>query len=162
MTKRHLAVTGKTDTWITPKYITDALGKFDLDPCAHTEMPFFHAPKNYTIVENGLTSKWNGRVWLNPPFNQYELPPWMDKMASHKNGIMLLGAACETKRFYQYVWGKATGVLMMDHRPYFSLPDGSKAKANSGQTICLVAYDKENLHALMKSKLGVVLKSVRG
>lgn len=158
--KRHLKTLGKTDTWITPKYITESLGKFDLDPCAHTDMPWNHASKEYTIHDDGLNKKWKGRVWLNPPFNQYVISNWMEKMYYHKNGIMLISAACETKRFYDWVWGKASGVCFLDHRPYFRLPDGSKSKSNSGQTMCLITYDEYNLEILKKSNLGIVVKEI--
>ncbi len=158
--KQHYKSVGDTDTWITPKYITDSLGVFDLDPCAHTEMPWQHANTRYTIHDDGLSKDWAGRVWLNPPFNQYKISKWMEKMSDHKNGIMLISAAVETRRFYDHVWGKATGILMMDHRPYFHLPDGTRGKANSGQSMCLVSYDEENLQSLIRSKLGVVLRSV--
>lgn len=157
--KLHYKSVGETDTWITPKYITEALGSFDLDPCAHTEMPWTHAKINYTIEDDGLSQKWYGRVWLNPPFNQYQIARWMERMSEHKNGIMLVSAACETKRFYDHVWGKATGILMMNHRPHFCLPNGSKGKANSGQSMCLIAYDEENLQSLIDSKLGIVLRA---
>lgn len=158
--KAHLKSVGQTDTWITPKYITDALGKFDLDPCAHTEMPWQHAEKCYTIHDDGLSQKWEGRVWLNPPYNQYRINHWLQKMSVHKNGIMLINAACETKRFYKYVYPEATGILMMNHRPFFCLHDGKKGKYGSGQTICLISYDEENLQSLLQSKLGVVLKPI--
>lgn len=160
--KKHLKAIGTTDTWITPKYITEALGEFDLDPCAHTEMPWQHANKCYTVDDDGLSSTWFGRVWLNPPFNQYQLPLWMAKMAKHKNGIMFISAALETKRFKDYVWGgKAIGVLALDYRPYFHLPDGSRGRANSGQTMCLIAYDEENWQCLLNSALGVPLTEVK-
>lgn len=155
--KKHYKIVGDTDTWITPKYITEALGEFDLDPCAHTDMPWQHAKRQFTIEDDGLRQEWTGRVWLNPPFNRFQIERWMKKMVEHENGIMLISAACETERFYKYVWGNACGVLFMDHRPYFRLPDGSKGKSNSGQTICLIAYDDANLEALYKSRLGVVV-----
>lgn len=155
--KSHLRPIGQTDTWITPKYITEALGTFDLDPCAHTDMPWQHAKKVFTIKENGLIQKWKGRVWLNPPFNQYMIQRWMERMMGHKNGVVLLNAAAETVRFYNYVYPKATGILMMEKRPSFYKPDGTLA-GNSGQTICLISYDEQNLKALINSKLGVVLE----
>lgn len=159
--KSHYKAVGTTDTWITPKYITDALGRFDLDPCAHTKMPWTHATTNYTIKDDGLKMSWGGaRVWLNPPFNQYKIAEWMKRMSEHKNGIMLISAALETQRFYDHVWGKATGILAMDHRPYFCLPNGKRGKANSGQSMCLISYDEQNLQYLIDSKLGVVLRQI--
>lgn len=65
--KTYLSPEGATDTWITPKYITEALGHFDLDPCEHTEMPWRHADKGYTILDNGLVSEWGGEFGLTHP-----------------------------------------------------------------------------------------------
>lgn len=155
--KIHLKTVGTTDTWITPKYITDALGEFDLDHCAHLEMPWQHAKNQYTIIEDGLKSEWFGRVWLNPPFDQYQIDYWFDKMAEHRNGLMLVSAAMETKRFKEYIFPNCSGVLFMDHRPYFRKPDGSKGVSNSGQTMCIVSFDEINLQSLINSNLGSVM-----
>lgn len=148
---------GHTDTWITPKYITDALGEFDLDPCAHTDMPWSHAKKEYTVNDDGLAQEWKGRVWLNPPFNRYKKEAWIEKMKDHKNGIMLIPATMETSIFQKHVWDDAKGILFLDHRPYFCKADGNKGSTNSGQTMCLIAYDEFNFDALVRSKLGLVM-----
>ncbi|MCO6358542.1 phage N-6-adenine-methyltransferase [Roseivirga pacifica] len=159
--KSHLSTVGKTDTWITPKYITDSLGEFDLDPCAHTEMPWFHAKKSYTIDDDGLSKIWEGRVFLNPPFNRYVIDSWFKKFSEHGNGVMLVSAALETDRFKKYIFGKASGILFMNHRPQFCHPDGQKAKANSGQTMCLVSFGSQNLKALIDSGLGVPFTEIQ-
>lgn len=158
--KKHLKTEGKTDTWITPKYITEALGEFDLDPCAHTSMPWHHAKTEFTTKEDGLKQDWLGRVWLNPPFNRYQIGCWMEKMSKHKNGVMLIPAATETRRFYKYVWKKASGILFMDHRPFFVKPSGKRGSSNSGQAMCLIAYDEINLNSLVNSNLGVVVTPI--
>lgn len=159
--KLHFSAVGKTDSWITPKYITEVLGLFDLDPCAHTEMPWSHARVNYTINDDGLNKEWFGRVWLNPPFDQRAITPWFKKMSEHKKGIMLVSAAFETNRFKTYVWGKNKGILLLNHRPYFCLPSGKKGKANSGQTMCLIAYTDYDLQILLKSGLGYPVKEIK-
>ena len=156
--KTHLNPIGTTDTWITPQYITDQLSTFDLDPCAHTDMPWQHAKKQYTINEDGLTSDWFGRVWLNPPFNRYQIGAWMEKMSYHKKGLMLISAATETARFKKFVWGKAHSILFMDHRPYFCDPEGNKGKANCGQSMCIVSYSEQDTKILRGSGLGFTLK----
>lgn len=156
--KKHQTTTGITDEWLTPPEILSALGSFDLDPASMVCSPWKTANTHYTIRDNGLEKEWFGRVWLNPPFNRYSRPLWMKRMSEHNNGIMLIPAACETEAFYDYVWGKASGVLMLKGRPYFYRPDGTKANANSGCTICLCAYGDENLKSLIKSGLGVVVR----
>lgn len=84
----------------------------------------------------------------------------MKKMSEYKNGLMLIPATMETKDFKNYVNGKATGILFLDHRPYFRLPSGKKGSSNSGQTMCIVAYDKFNLETLKNSGLGIVYKEL--
>jgi hypothetical protein len=78
----------KNDCLRTPKYITDALGSFDLDPCAgeHTNIGKVNLWDGRG--ENGLTAEWSGFVWCNPPFSQKEI--WAEKMINHGNGILIL------------------------------------------------------------------------
>lgn len=155
--KKHQTTIGKSNEYLTPPEILKALGSFDLDPCAPISGPFTTAKSIY--YENGLIQKWHGRVWLNPPFDRRERPNWMKKMAEHNNGIMLVPGACETDAFYKYVWNKTSGVLFLKGRPHFYYIDGTRAKANSGCTICLVAYGEDNLISLEKSGLGVVVNN---
>lgn len=158
--KQHQKTIGDNDEWFTPPEIIKALGTFDLDPadtktrwCFNLVMP---PTANTSYCVDGLDPKtiWKGRVWLNPPFNRYERPKWMKRMAEHNNGIMLIPAACETDAFYKYVWDKATGICFLKGRPHFYDTSGVIAKANSGCTICLVAYGEMNYNALSNSGLG--------
>lgn len=78
----------KNDCLQTPKWITDALGHFDLDPCAgeHTNIADFNMWDGWG--HDGLKLDWFGFVWCNPPFSQKDL--WTKKMLEHGNGIMVL------------------------------------------------------------------------
>lgn len=153
--KKHQQTIGKTQEWLTPPEILKPLGFFDLDPCNARSNPFFTAVHSY--YENGLGKEWFGRIWCNPPFDRRERPLWMKKMSEHNNGIMLIPAACETDAFYRHVWGKASGVLFLKNRPHFYYIDGTRAKANSGCTICLVSYGEDNYEILSESGLGVTV-----
>jgi hypothetical protein len=44
----HQQCVGKSQSWITPKHIIDALGPFDLDPCASDPRPWDCAGDNWT------------------------------------------------------------------------------------------------------------------
>jgi hypothetical protein len=55
------------DEWLTPPPLIQALGEFDLDPCAPIKRPWDMAKNHYTIEDDGLEKDWFGRVWLNPP-----------------------------------------------------------------------------------------------
>lgn len=153
--KAHQRTEGLNDEWITPPEISKNLRKFDLDPCAAIGSPYKLAKNQY--FSRGLESTWSGRVWLNPPFNRYERPKWMEKMANHANGIMLIPAATETMAFYRYVWKGATAVCFLKGRPHFHYVDGTRAKANCGCSIVLVAYGEENAVILDAAGLGKTL-----
>lgn len=165
--KAHQRTEGVTDTWLTPPEILAALGKFDLDPCAAPRPKVACATWNLALpFECGLRTPWmmgecrdfRPRVWCNPPFNRYERPKWMKKMAEHGNGVMLIPAATETKAFYAYVWEMADAVLFLRGRPHFHSFDGTRAKANCGCSIALVAYGERNAVALEQSGLGFVVR----
>lgn len=51
---------GKTNDWITPKWLIDALGPFDLDPCASTRQPWPCAKRSY------MGWRQNGRILRVP------------------------------------------------------------------------------------------------
>src|SRR5690606_12697858 len=70
-----------SDEWYTPPEIPQALGPFDLDPCAG---PMNHAARNIRKPECGLSMKWTGRVWLNPPYSNVH--DWLAKLIDHNDG----------------------------------------------------------------------------
>lgn len=72
-------------TWLTPRYILDALGEFDTDPCVPDVMPWRTANTMYTKSQNGLVQPWHGRVWLNPPYGKDAIP-FFDRMTTHAGG----------------------------------------------------------------------------
>ena len=62
-----------SDEWYTPKEVLKALGRFDLDPCAPVHPLWPTAEVMYDRDMDGLSLKWEGRVWLNPPYSR---PPY--------------------------------------------------------------------------------------
>ena len=68
-----------SDEWLTPKWILDRLGSFDLDPCASVERPWPTAARHYTVKEDGLLQRWEGVVWCNPPYGR-AAAPWPAKL----------------------------------------------------------------------------------
>ena len=153
----HQSPRMKNDEWLTPPELIQKLGAFDLDPCAPVSRPWDTAAQHYTVANDGLSQPWHGRVWCNPPFGR-EAVKWLRRMVGHGNGIALIPARTETAMFYETVWGVAAGVLFIRGRPHFYSVDGERASFNSGAPICLVAYGAQNLSALEKSGLGVVVK----
>lgn len=155
-----------TDDWITPKWMIDALGPFDLDPCESDTQPWPCAQHRMTKREDGLAYPWSNLyggkplVWLNPPYGK-ATGDWLAKLADHNNGIALVFARTETKMFFDHVWPKATSLLFLKGRLTFCYPDGtgSKARHNSGGPSVLIGYGEEALRRLEATEgLGAFVK----
>lgn len=147
----HQSASMKSDDWITPQPIINALGPFDLDPCASVTQPWTTASVQYTVKDDGLSKPWFGRVWLNPPYGR-ETTKWMKKLATHGNGTALIFARVETEMFFRCVWREATGLLFIRGRLYFHRPDGERAPHNSGAPSVLVAYGDYNMERLIRAR----------
>lgn len=143
---------GVTNDWITPRYIIDALGAFDTDPCQSMTQPWPCARRGYTIIDDGLRQKWLGRCYVNPPYGN-EAWPFMERLAEHGDGIGLLFGRTETKMFGSHIWREADAVLFLYGRLTFYRPDGSKGAGNSGGPSVLIAYGESNVEALRRSGL---------
>jgi hypothetical protein len=119
-------------------------------------MPWGTARWMYTPKQDGMSMPWRGRVWLNPPFGLH-WPKWVQRLIDHGTGTALLAARTETAAFYRLVWHSADAVCFVKGRPHFYTPDGMRAPFNSGAPIALAAYGEEDVAALHRAKLGVVL-----
>src|ERR1043166_6847874 len=113
---------GQTDEWQTPPHILQALGRFDLDPCASLHQATQTATGPFTIHDDGLRHAWMGRIWLNPPYGE-QTERWLAKMAQHGNGIALVHARTETQMFFDQVWARANGIFFLKGRLSFGKPD---------------------------------------
>jgi DNA N-6-adenine-methyltransferase (Dam) len=141
----HQKTIGASQVHLTPEWIIDALGPFDLDPCAAYPRPWVCAMVNLCEADDGLRQLWAGRVWLNPPFDRYVVTRWIGRLAEHGRGTALLHARTETASF-RICWERATTILFMAKRLIFVKPDGtpcttrSGERANSGAPPVLVAF----------------------
>jgi hypothetical protein len=146
----HQSHDANTVVWLTPPWILERLGEFDLDPCAAPEpRPWPTAYKHIGLPNDGLAAEWKGRVWLNPPYGRY-VGNWLRKMGQHGNGTALIFARTETDAF-QHVWDSATAILFVKGRVTFCKPDGTSADANGGAPSALIAYGDEDAYMLLNS-----------
>lgn len=149
----HQSAAMLTDTWLTPPHILEALGEFDLDPCAAPDpKPWLTARNYYTLPLDGLALPWFDRVWLNPPYSR-EAAKWLRKLADHGTGTALVFARTETSWFVESVWERATAVLFLHGRLHFHHADGTRAVANAGAPSCLVAYGEKDADILSECGL---------
>ncbi len=138
-----------TVEWLTPPDLVKKLGEFDLDPCTPINPPFIHAKTNFTVIDDGLTKSWFGRVYMNPPYGK-GMETWIEKLKNHGNGIVLIFARTETKCFFNHIWYDANAILFVKGRIKFYNIDGEQ-KGTPGAPSVFIAYGKENAMALKNS-----------
>lgn len=139
-------------TWLTPKYIVDALGPFDLDPCCPDGgMPWTTAKRMVTKSEDGLSVDWTGcRVWMNPPYGR-ESAPFFEKMAHHVSGggsgIAFVFARTDTAVWHDLVFPNARALLFLRGCVRFFRRDGSVGDSAPTPSVLIgfSDYDSERL-----------------
>lgn len=106
----HVSNNSGNNEWYTPAIYLEAarevLGVIDLDPAsAKVAQRLVKATKFYTADDDGLKRKWNGRVWLNPPYSADLVGKFLDKLLSHTQSgdvtaaVVLVNNATDTKWF---------------------------------------------------------------
>ena len=95
--------------WTTPTHVVQlilhVLRTVDLDPCSNSSVnPNIPAERFYTKAENGLNKRWEGRVFMNPPYGR-EISKWVHKLheeyQDHRvtEALALLPARTDTRWF---------------------------------------------------------------
>lgn len=141
--------TDNKDEWLTPPFILQALGPFDLDPCAPVNRPWPMASKHYTIEDNGLSHRWYGRIWLNPPYGKQTFQ-WLERLSEHKNGLALIFARTETLGFHQFIWDRAHTVFFFKGRLCFHYITGERGGTANAPS-CLISYSAADTRILRKA-----------
>jgi len=87
-----------SDNWETPKWLFDELNNefhFDFDPC----------PLNANF--NGLEIEWGKSNFINPPYNRYDKPKFIQKAFEEwqkgKTCVLIIPSATGTKQFHDLI-----------------------------------------------------------
>lgn len=96
----------KTPEWATPQAFFDKLDDefhFTLDPCATPQNA--KCKRFFTQADDGLSKKWTGRVFMNPPYGR-GIGAWVKKAYESAMGgvivVCLLPARTDTKWWHDY------------------------------------------------------------
>jgi len=105
--------TSNTNEWETPQKLYDELNKefnFNLDVCATDENT--KCDTWFTKKDDGLSKKWIGNVWCNPPYSKDEMKYWVKRAHEEvRNGnanvvVMLIPSRTDTRYFHNYIYNK--------------------------------------------------------
>ena len=129
----HVSNNSGENEWYTPaKYIAMArrvMGQIDLDPASTLAVnEVIKANTFYSKDEDGLSQKWFGKVWMNPPYEQPLIFQFSEKISDcydrHEitEAIALVNNATETKWFQRMAWS-ATAVCFPLGRVKFWHPE---------------------------------------
>jgi hypothetical protein len=141
-----------SDDYYTPPWVFEAMGlEFDTDPAQPIGgTPWIPVKKYYTIIDDGLSQPWEGRVWMNPPYSQ--TTPWVERFIQHGNGVMLVQIA--KAKWFNRIWDVADGIVPMPARMMFLKPSGEEA--GIFMPTALFAMGKDNAEAIGRIGLGRV------
>lgn len=106
----HVSHNSGNNEWYTPEvYIECArrvLEVIDLDPASSKEAnAIVKAKRYYTAEDDGLSKKWKGRVWMNPPYSSELIGQFSKKLCKHvvdgdvTEAIVLVNNATEAAWF---------------------------------------------------------------
>ena len=128
-------------TWLTPKWIIDVLGAFEIDPCTPDGgMPWRTADRMVTKAEDGLRVDWHGkRVWLNPPYGKESVPFFKKMIDDGAQGIALVFARTDTALWQKYIFPHANCILFLAGRLRFCKQDGTQGETATAPS-ALIAF----------------------
>lgn len=102
--------TSESAEWNTPSEIVEcvlqALGGIDLDPCSNTGIPNVPVGNHYTVNEDGLSKKWVGRVYMNPPYGR-DIGDWIGKLRAEFCAGSVISAIALVPARTDTVWFRA-------------------------------------------------------
>lgn len=144
-THAHVSLNTGIPEWYTPaEYIGAArkvLEQIDLDPASSdVAQKTVAAKKYYTVEQNGLTKKWKGRVFLNPPYSSDLVQQFVKKLCEHvvaedvTQAILLVNNATET-RWFQRALSNASAICFPSGRIKFVDDEGNPGAPLQGQAI---------------------------
>ena len=149
----NLIKNGTSDEYYTPPFIFEALGlTFDLDVCAPVGgVPWLPAKQSLNMMDDGLTTDWQGLIWMNPPYSNPL--PWVRKFIKHNNGVAFVPTS--SGKWMLELW--QSGCVWLAAPPVrFYTADFTPAKGMMPLRCWLVAAGNIGIQALKQSKLGKV------
>lgn len=148
--------TAGEETWLTPRWLVDALdlpNVADVDPCAPPVRFWNTAKRHFNKQQDGFNREWNRRdfYWVNPPYGR-ECAMWMDKLADHGNGLLLVFARTDTAAFHEAVFGHPNVSALFFFKGRLKFVNGQGEEVGSaGAPSVLIAFGKKSVGVLRRA-----------
>jgi len=120
------------------------MGGIDLDPASSDKAnEVVQAAEYYTIIDDGLSKAWHGRIWLNPPYAGKVIPKFIEKLCLHvtlndvAEAITLVNNATETAWFNSLI-SIASAIVFPKRRVKFYMPGGERGSPLQGQAVIYI------------------------
>jgi ParB family chromosome partitioning protein len=165
----HVSANSGENEWYTPpEYIEaarDVMGSIDLDPAScETAQANVMAKRFYDIDDDGITKKWAGNVWLNPPYSKEAIGQFAAKVVAESGrihqAVVLVNNATDTAWFHDLA-SVASAVCFLRGRVKFLDQTGKPANTPvQGQAVLYVGPNVEPFRARF-SCFGFVVVPVR-
>jgi phage N-6-adenine-methyltransferase len=145
---------GATNVWLTPRWLLDLLGPFDLDPAGHPGWQT--AQRHYYEADNGLYQDWDGFLWCNPPYG-VQTADWVERWAKHPAGGLLLVANRSDTKWWQEAARGSDAAWFPKGRIAFVNTEGKEVKGTAFASI-VFARGEEGVRRLRRAEhLGTIL-----
>jgi ParB family chromosome partitioning protein len=153
--KKHVHVaqnSGENEWYTPPQFIESArlvMGSIDTDPASNPiANATVKATRFFTKDEDGLQQKWEGNVWMNPPYAQPLMSQFAEAISEKfesgeiEQAIILVNNATETQ-WFQRMASVASAVCFPKSRVKFLDPNGKPGGAPlQGQAIIYMGDSK--------------------
>jgi ParB family chromosome partitioning protein len=152
--KKHVHVaqnSGENEWYTPPQFIESArlvMGSIDTDPASNPiANATVKATRFFTKDEDGLQQKWEGNVWMNPPYAQPLMSQFAEAISEKfetgeiEQAIILVNNATETQ-WFQRMASVASAVCFPKSRVKFLDPNGKPGAPLQGQAIIYMGDSK--------------------
>ncbi len=150
--KVHVSNNSGENEWYTPANIIQSakavMGTIDLDPATSERAnETVQAAEIFTKDDSGLNKKWNGNVWLNPPYAQPLISEFSNKVVEEIGNfnqcVVLVNNATETI-WLQNMMCKCDAVCFIKGRIKFIDVDGNPSGTPlQGQVVLYFGMNKK-------------------
>lgn len=161
LNKPHVSNNSGENEWYTPGRFIEAarsvMGNIDLDP-ASSELAnkTVMASSYFTIDNNGLSKKWWGNVWMNPPYSQPQITQFTELLSDKfdsgeiEQACVLVNNATETG-WFQRMLESCNSICLLKSRVRFIDKQGNPTGAPlQGQIILYFGNNKDKFENIFK------------